>query len=730
MNHLSTERLYQLLPAVYRLRDAGQGEPLRALLSVIERELQAVEADIDGLYDNWFIETCDQWVVPYIGDLLGVHALHSITRRASTQRAYVANTLAYRRRKGTAAVLEQLARDVTGWPARVVEFFELLATTQNLNHLRLAHLSLSGLRDTNQLELLGGPFERAARSADVRRIARSRGKYNIPNVGLFLWRLQSYVVTRSDARAVAAPPDGRHTFSPLGDDIPLFNRPYTEAQITHLAEEINVPGALRRRPVYDELEGRRQALVDGGAPRSDYFDARRPVFQVFVDGAEVAPEEILIYDLSDPPIPLAAGWRRPPSSGAPTRADATPVAVDPVLGRLAFPVGVTPGRVQVSYSYGFSGDVGGGPYNRQDSVRQWYEPDTRGVDWQIGVTQEQATLSGAPDPTQLVGTLGEALTRWNDHGQENPHTLGLIAVMDSGTYHEQLPLIKIPAGSQLAIVAGDWPLTHMPGSPDRQRRIVGQVVPDGRRPHVVGDMRVRGQRGELVLDGLLLEGRLTVLAGDLAALHLAHCTLVPATSGLRVTAQNAQLRISIERSICGAIGLPPTAPNLRLVESIVDSTNGAAIVAAGANADVQASTVLGSTTVRSLEAANSVFSGLIKVEQRQVGCLRFSYVPDGSRTPRRYRCQPDLALKDTRVPRKHDGIRKQLSPSFTSTRYGDPAYAQLSRTCAEEIRTGAEDGAEMGVFNGLQQPQREANLHASLAEHLRVGLEVGFFYVT
>ncbi len=33
-------------------------------------------------------------------------------------------------------MIETLARDVTGWPARVVEYFELLATTQYLNHLR------------------------------------------------------------------------------------------------------------------------------------------------------------------------------------------------------------------------------------------------------------------------------------------------------------------------------------------------------------------------------------------------------------------------------------------------------------------------------------------------------------------------------------------------------------------------------------------------------------------
>ena len=80
------------------------------------------------LYDNWFIETCDEWVVPYIGDLLGVRPIRAVESAGVSARAYVANTIAYRRRKGTAVVLEQLARDVTGWPARAVEFFTRLAT--------------------------------------------------------------------------------------------------------------------------------------------------------------------------------------------------------------------------------------------------------------------------------------------------------------------------------------------------------------------------------------------------------------------------------------------------------------------------------------------------------------------------------------------------------------------------------------------------------------------------
>ncbi|MEQ8161426.1 MAG: phage tail protein, partial [Smithellaceae bacterium] len=133
---ITPDQLYELLPAIYRVRDAERGEPLKALLSVMAAQINIVEEDIDQLYENWFIETCEEWLVPYIGDLLGVRPLQGANDEAFSQRAYVANTLSYRRRKGTLAVLEELVRDVTAWPAKAVEFFELLAATQHLQHLR------------------------------------------------------------------------------------------------------------------------------------------------------------------------------------------------------------------------------------------------------------------------------------------------------------------------------------------------------------------------------------------------------------------------------------------------------------------------------------------------------------------------------------------------------------------------------------------------------------------
>src|SRR6266567_8584383 len=116
------DRLYDLLPVVHRLRDAEQGYPLQALLRVITEQVNVVEDDIAQLYENWFIETCQDWVVSYIGDLLGYRVVHEagepgdvltieerLRNKILIPRRDVANTIHDRRRKGTLKLLEELA---------------------------------------------------------------------------------------------------------------------------------------------------------------------------------------------------------------------------------------------------------------------------------------------------------------------------------------------------------------------------------------------------------------------------------------------------------------------------------------------------------------------------------------------------------------------------------------------------------------------------------------------
>ena len=144
-----------------------------------------------------------------------------------------------------------------------------------------------------------------------------------------------------------------------------------------------------------------------------------------------------------------------------------------------------------------------------------------------------------------------------------------------------------------------------------------------------------------------------------------------------------------------------------------------AITASGADADISNSTVFGKTEIRTLEASNVIFTDVVAAKRVQEGCVRFSYLPIRSKSPRRFRCQPQNQADDTRV-----------NPQFESETYGDPGFAQLSRRCAVEITQGADDEAEMGSFHDLFQPQRETNLRIRLNEYLRFGLEAGVFFVT
>ena len=126
------DRLWQLIPAVYRANDSDDPDvtgPLQELLRRIGAQAAVVRRSIDRLWADQSIETSDDWVIPYIGDLLDTNLVNGLDARG--QRLDVAKTIHYRRRKGTVAVLEEIARDVTGWEAHVVEAFRRLSRTRH-----------------------------------------------------------------------------------------------------------------------------------------------------------------------------------------------------------------------------------------------------------------------------------------------------------------------------------------------------------------------------------------------------------------------------------------------------------------------------------------------------------------------------------------------------------------------------------------------------------------------
>ncbi|MEI6900676.1 MAG: hypothetical protein WCL00_12425 [Bacteroidota bacterium] len=416
-------------------------------------------------------------------------------------------------------------------------------------------------------------------------------------------------------------------------------------------------------------------------------------------------------------------------------------ALDPILGRITFSDDKPVDEVLVSYTYGFGGDIGGGPYDRRNAASAEL---TREITWRAGVSKNIVPGTGP-----FFNNLTEALKDWD---QQEPGSAGLITIMDNRTYSED-QVIRIPEGSQLVILAADWPFRKVDeNGVIVYKRFLSDWTADDLRPHLSGNVEIAGtdsivgtsSGNELIINGLLIEGSVSVKrASNLEMLIISHCTCVPQQNSLSVNELNDKLTIILRRTICGSIDLNTSLLGLTVNECIIDAGTELAVGAVTTPVKFIKSTVFGSMTARETHAENCIFTGRLSITRQQQGCIRFSYVAYESKTPRRYRCQPDLEIttrvsaagplhKISKIARNK--ITRQvlawLVPSFTSDVYGDPGYGQLGRLIPDQIRTGADNESEMGVFNFLKQPQREANLLIALREYLPLGLESGVIHVT
>jgi hypothetical protein len=768
--------LYERLPEIYRIKDEEQKPPgqLQSYLALVERAFGAIHENIEALYDDLFIETCDDWVIPYIGDLLGTSHL---TGDPWTLRADVADTVALRRRKGTLASIERLTYNLTQWGVHCVELRENLVWNQHLNHQRpdaggdppygLSSVTkftpIRGgtvtLRDPAMLSLLDTPFDPFAHVADVKPPAFGSVGYNLPNLAIFLWRLEDYRVRSSRPLSRGVHPTGatvsgeathvaRFDIHPLGEPVRLFN--------TYQFDPDREPPVVTR---IDETPGPipRSRLTEGS-------EAGNPEEYLAVDTYDPADNTLASRDISDVglqlhlPEPEFAGEPWPGldpevwsirganlcawESGVQPPLQDREIVIDPDIGRIIVGVGsqsegdALEESLLLTYTYGAVGPVGAHPKSRAAAPKEWKgEPvDSKEVDFHedpdgLRKALDDIHLSNAPVLIEIKDSM--------------VHELDLSAVagvvVEDGHPNLSLnrSLIIRAADGQRPIIELEQPLRFRP------KKVKGADVDEQKElDAVVSNLTVR-------LEGLFITGGATgplIARAALHSLEIVECTLDPGghrkLDGTRAPIRRSlDLRESygftdsdeedafketpgviLQRTVAGPL-LIDGGYHLSLADSIIDAGKGVgddpqdSFAVSGATdptggwgppAEVNGITVFGRMRVESINGRGGIWVHALEVLDNQKGCIRFSYFSgEGDRLPQNLGCV--------------SGTGARLR--FVGEIFGEPTYGQLAHTTDFRIRERGPKDDAMGAFGFLLEAHKWRNIQIRYREFMPVGVK-------
>lgn len=767
--------LYERLPEIYRIRDEEQNPPgqLKSYLALVEEAFGEIHKNIEALYHDLFIETCDDSAIPYIGDLLAVSHLSGDDW---TLRVDVADTISLRRRKGTLASIERLTYDLTKWGVHCVELREKLVWNQHLNHQRpdeggappygLPSVNrftpIRGgtitLRDPPMLSLLGTPFDPFAHLADVKPPAWRSIRYNLPNMAIFLWRLEDYQVRatrpcwRETITASPAPSEDadaaacivRFDIDPLGHPVRLFNTFQFDP--------------LRQPPLVTAIDA-----TPGPIPTLRLTEdsvAGRPEKYLSIDTYDPANTEIATRNISDVGLQLylpatafaGSSWPDDGSSawtirgadlccweeGMAVRVKDRELVVDPVLGRLLIGVSSDEQAVSlkdyllVTYTYGAVGPVGAHPTDRFPSPEQWDE-DSRiiivsGFDASSS-NLKQAILEALDATGPVIIEIRDSLI----------HGLGF----DSGD--------GIPIHDGVPDLLLSWPLLIR--SADGQRPII-----ELKHPLRFGPKDAAKAEGLIVrLEGLFLtrfedvdyevDERIPLIArAAVDCLEIISCTLDPGGSrqlnGTRAPSCTAMRleesygfddtedeeafdqapEIVIRRTISGSIRIG-RGYHLKLEEAIIDAGHDSETEFAvagpddpgdgdlargwGSPTEIEGVTVFGRMRVESINGKGGIWANSLQVWNNQVGCLKYCY----------------FSGRGDRLPANHACVNgREARLRFVSEVFGQPGYGQLAHTADYRIRERGPGDDAMGAFGFLLEAHKWRNLQIRYREFMPVGV--------
>jgi hypothetical protein len=771
--------LYERLPEIYRIKDEEQHPPgqLKNYLAIVEYIFDAIHENIESLYDDLFIETCDDWVIPYIADLLGTSHLKG---DPWTLRADVADTIALRRRKGTLASIERLTYNLTQWGVHTVELRENLVWNQHLNHQRpdiggdppygsmTRFTPIRGgtvtLGDPAMLSLLNTPFDPFAHIADLKPPSFGNIRYNLPNLAIFLWRLEDYRVkftkpiVKIQTTGTVKPGEATHVVRllvhPLGDPVRLFNtyqfNPDKNPPVITQLDETPGPIPIARLTTNSQA-GKPEKYVA--------MDTYNPVNTdiVSLDIAEVGlqlhlPEPEFLKP--DPPPPEWKEWTIRGENLCAWETGIQPplkdreIAIDPIIGRIIIGVGTVDNNLGLTeatalenhllltYTYGAVGNVGAHPISRT-LPEKWHDETV--VVKPVNLFNGE-TLNGALDNIQ--NETSPVVIEIRD---SRVHVLDLSAI--AGTLNED-------GGSNLLLKN-----SLIIQAADGQRPIIKLVQPLRVRPQDVsaaGNLTLRLEGLYLARDEAFPDNAPLIVRAALNRLEIIDCTLVPGgqklldgtPEGKRQPLRNSlELRqpygfnvaeeeafdqtpeIILERTITGSV-LCDRGYRLFLSHSIIDAGKGVndnpensfAVSNAtdpnnnwGPPTQVNGITVFGRMRVEQVSGRGGIWVHALEVLNNQIGCIRYSYFSaEGDRLPQNLGC----------VTGKEAKLR------FVSEIFGEPAYGQLARASDFPIRERGPGDDAMGAFGFLLEAHKWRNLQIRFRKFMPVGVRTLLIPVT
>ena len=724
------EKLWEMIPAIYRHEDGLDTNPnpnvLRALVEVMAEQAAVLRRSQDRLWEDQFIDSCDDWAVPYIGELLGTRLLSALNPNG--QKKDVAKTIYNRRRKGTPQILEELIHDISSWDGKLTEGFQRLIRARHGLDPKPETLAgrftgtlpggVADLRSPVASELTDGPFDEYFHTPDLRKPQGLDGRYGISKLNFYLYRLFAYPVF--DVAPFALDSE-RFTFDPSGRAIPLFakrNRPGQDGwEQWHSADEWELPAPIRCRLLahaeYLLKAEHVQQLRDDGLPTDPAKKLAVLIGWRFRNEAELAQHTgflstenyrlLLQYSILDKcgknqllPGSISVTADLPIGTIPKERITAAnlenwwvnttnkSIAIDPERGQFKFLIAPEIAEnASATYHYGFSGPFGAGTYDRS------------------AVEDSEPTVEIAPSSVTIdLAAFG---------------ALEVVQINDNRTYQ----IVSSPPGIQQFVLQ----------------------AANKQRPYLVlnADLIFTTSAADatLELDGLWFgspgdSAFNVILQGDYECVIIRNCTLDPGAGEITnalgekihpvsLIIEGSVEKLCIENSITGPIFLRNNgliAEELSIIDSVVQSVDPdiPALYIQTGYTTILRSTIFGSMKVHRLYASEIIITGLAEVTDTQTGCFRFSAAPK------------EVILTKSRLPGPYESFLFETDSNhwFGSREFGQPAYAQLTETAPAALFRGGENGAEMGVFNRLLNAIKLDGLKSKIEEYMPFGLIPAF----